>query len=153
MQLFLNKKNLQILLPKWDSRILIAPCDPSTNGQEEKYLQILKTKLKCMWFQSGTLREKLCELLFHFRTTHFPVYKFMYYLVLHYFASDSVSFFQCISLPLVGENCYISFSSGNKITRSFCIPGLWQQSVDLMDFINCLFLNCASSFILNTINI
>ena len=48
---------------------LIAPGHPSTNGQVERYCQTLKTKLKCMQFQPGTLHEKLHELLFRYRAT------------------------------------------------------------------------------------
>lgn len=46
-----------------------APGNPSTNGLAERYVQILKTKLKCMKFEPGTLHQKLCKLLFRFRTT------------------------------------------------------------------------------------
>jgi len=48
---------------------LIAPGHPATNGQAERYVQILKQKLKCMKFQPGTLHEKLHELLFRYRAT------------------------------------------------------------------------------------
>ncbi|XP_054281002.1 uncharacterized protein K02A2.6-like [Macrosteles quadrilineatus] len=47
----------------------IAPGNPSTNGQAERFCQTLKTKLRCMQFEQGTLHEKLCALLFRYRAT------------------------------------------------------------------------------------
>lgn len=51
---------------------LIAPGHPATNGQAERYVHTLKTKLKCMMFQPGTLHEKLCDVLMRYRAT--PLY-------------------------------------------------------------------------------
>uniref|UniRef100_A0A2L2YNI8 Integrase catalytic domain-containing protein n=1 Tax=Parasteatoda tepidariorum TaxID=114398 RepID=A0A2L2YNI8_PARTP len=48
---------------------LIAPGYPATNGQAERYVQILKTKLKCMKYHPGSLHSKLCKLLFRYRIT------------------------------------------------------------------------------------
>nr|XP_042912109.1 uncharacterized protein K02A2.6-like [Parasteatoda tepidariorum] len=48
---------------------LIAPSYPATNGQAERYVQILKTKLKCMKYRPGSLHSKLCKLLFRYRIT------------------------------------------------------------------------------------
>jgi hypothetical protein len=47
----------------------IAPGNPSTNGQAERFCQTLKAKLKCMQLERGNLHEKLCSLLFRYRTT------------------------------------------------------------------------------------
>ncbi|XP_054279059.1 uncharacterized protein K02A2.6-like [Macrosteles quadrilineatus] len=47
----------------------IAPGNPSTNVQAERFCQTLKTKLRCMQFEQGTLHEKLCALLFRYRAT------------------------------------------------------------------------------------
>lgn len=45
----------------------IAPGHPSTNGQAERYVQILKIKLKCM--TSGTIHWNLQEILSRYRIT------------------------------------------------------------------------------------
>ncbi|XP_023222220.1 uncharacterized protein K02A2.6-like [Centruroides sculpturatus] len=48
---------------------LIAPGHPATNGQAERYCHTLKTHLKCMKHETGTLHQKLHELLFRYRAT------------------------------------------------------------------------------------
>ncbi|XP_031334015.1 uncharacterized protein K02A2.6-like [Photinus pyralis] len=47
----------------------IAPGHPATNGQAERFVQILKTKLKAMNEDQGTLHQKLYEILLRYRAT------------------------------------------------------------------------------------
>lgn len=47
----------------------IAPGHPATNGQAERFCQILKRKLKSLQDEPGTVEDKLNALLFSYRTT------------------------------------------------------------------------------------
>lgn len=63
-------------------QILIASGYPATISHAERYFQTLKTKFKCMRLQSGTLQEKLCELLFPYGATPLSYRKILAKLIL-----------------------------------------------------------------------
>ena len=47
----------------------IAPGHPATNGQAERYVQTMKSKLKCMLDEPGDLHKKLHAFLLRYRVT------------------------------------------------------------------------------------
>lgn len=50
-----------------------APFHPASNGQAERYVQIVKSKLKCLLNSTENLHVKLQNILTHYRTTPHPV--------------------------------------------------------------------------------
>lgn len=50
-----------------------APFHPASNGQAERYVQIIKSKLKCLLNSSDNLHVKLQNVLTHYRITPHPV--------------------------------------------------------------------------------
>lgn len=60
----------------------------------------------------------------------------MGYSALYYDISYTAFVFECMALPLIQKNCYISFESDCKFTCSFHIFVFGQQLVDSLDFLN-----------------
>ena len=66
---FVNPKFQKYLLSHGIKHKHSAPYNPATNGQAEHYVQILKTKLKCLKANNNNLQENLNKILFQYRIT------------------------------------------------------------------------------------
>ena len=68
-QIFKSDEFTQFCKQKNIDQRFTAPGKPSTNGLAERYVQILKNKLKAMLTEPGTIQQKVNEILLRFRAT------------------------------------------------------------------------------------
>lgn len=67
--IFKSSQFIKLCYARGIQRRYYAPAHPATNGQAERFCQILKNKLKCLAAELGNIHDKMLDILFHYRTT------------------------------------------------------------------------------------